>query len=115
MLNPTRLAAENAVHAESGALAAVRRFDFRPAFLDVATMRIHHSRFADGQLAPFHVLDGLPDEVVVNRLPSGRVAFAKSTLIPGYERHGFFYTRTAATRACREWAALPRLRYRLGP
>ena len=69
---------------------------FRPAFLDCATMRIHLSRFADGRLAPCHVLDGLPDEVVVDRLPSGRIVRAKASLISGFERGGFFYTRRAA-------------------
>ena len=33
----------------------------------------------------------------------GRVMVAKSTLISGFERDGFFYTRTAAARAASEW------------
>ena len=82
------------------------RLGFSPAFLDYATMRIHPSRFADGTRAPYHCLDGLPDEVVLFRLPSGRVVHAKS-LIYGFERGGFFYTRTAAARACEQWSAPP--------
>jgi hypothetical protein len=55
---------------------------FRPAFLDFATMTIYPSEFAAGVLS------------------------AKATLIAGYERHGFFYTRTAAARAARDWVIL---------
>jgi len=68
-------------------------------------MRIHHARFADGSPAPFHVLDGMPVDVVADILPSGRVVRAKATLITGFERGGFFYTCTATARACEQWAA----------
>lgn len=80
-----------------------RPFGFQPAFLDWRTMRIYPSRHVDGTLAPYHLLEGLPAELIVDRLPSGRVAAAKSTLVSGYERDGFFYTRRQAARACREW------------
>ena len=107
MLTPARLAAQNARHAITGAPETTHRLGFSPAFLDCATMRIHPARFADGTLAARHCLDGLPDEVVLDRLPSGRVVLAKATLIPGFERGGFFYTRGAAARACEQWAGLP--------
>jgi hypothetical protein len=83
--------------------ATQRPFGFQPAFLDWRTMRIYPSRHFDGRLAPYHLLEGLPDEVIADRLPSGRVAAAKSSLVTGYERDGFFYTRREAARACREW------------
>ena len=67
-------------------------------------MRIHPARFDDGTPAPFHCLDGLPDEAVLLRLYTGRVLHAKP-LVPGFERGGFFYTRRAASRACEQWAA----------
>ena len=76
---------------------------FQPAFMDVATCAIHLSRFANGQLAPFHVLDALPDELVVERSFFGRVLSTKRTVIAGFERNGFFYTRSAAARAAAEW------------
>ena len=79
------------------------RCGFRPAFLDTATFSIHLSRYADGRPAPFHVLDGLPDEVVVTRSIFGRVVAAKGTLVTGVERNGYFYTRSAAARAAAEW------------
>ena len=77
---------------------------FSPAYLDYRTFTIYPSRFADGRLAPLHLLDGLPDEVVVYRAPSGRVLAARATLISGFLRSGFFYTRRAAERAALEWA-----------
>ena len=102
-LEAAQVAADNAVHAESSPF--VRRLGFRPAFLDYATMRIYPSCFLDGRPAPFHLLDGLPAEVVVDRTPTGRVVRAKATLVSGFERGGFFFTRSAAARACREWVA----------
>jgi hypothetical protein len=74
---------------------------FHPAFLDMGTCAIYVSRFADGRPAPFHLLDGLPDEVVLKRSTSGRVVAAKGTLVAG-----FFYTRAAAARAAQEWGTL---------
>ena len=76
---------------------------FRPAFYDFATQRIYVSCFADGRPAPCHILDGLPEEVVVDRAASGRVVAIKATVISGFVRNGFFYTRTAAARAAAEW------------
>ncbi len=57
-----------------------RRLGFSPAFLDFQSFTIYSSRYADGALA------------------------AKSRLISGFQRSGFFYTRRAASRAAREWA-----------
>jgi hypothetical protein len=107
-MSPNLLAEENITHASTGGCSTGNRgLGFRPAFLDAATMTVHLSRFADGRLAPFHVLDGLPEGVVIVRALDGGVKAAKSTLISGFERDGFFYTRSAAARAAKEWP-LPR-------
>lgn len=99
---------ENQLHAGSGGRSQENAgLGFAPAFLDYATFTIHASRFADGRLAPFHLLDGLPDEAVAVRSPCGRVVAAKSTLISGFVRGGFFYTRAAAARLLREWDSSP--------
>lgn len=82
-----------------------RDLGFRAAFMDCATCAIYLSRYSDGRIAPLHLLDGLPDEVVLVRAQCGRVIVAKSSLIAGYERRGFFYTRAAAARAVAEWSA----------
>lgn len=73
-----------------------RSCGFRPAFFDGDTAAVYLSRFADGQPAPFHLLDGLPDEVVLSRNPTGRVAAVKQTLVSGFVLDGCFYTREQA-------------------
>jgi hypothetical protein len=78
-------------------------FGFRPAYLDFETQTVYPSRYADGRLAPCHVLDGLPEAVIADRLPCGRIVSTKATLIAGFVRNGFFYTRSAAARAAAEW------------
>lgn len=103
-LSPARLHNENQLHADTGGRSEHNGgLGFRPAFLDFATQTIYPCRFSNGTPAPFHVLDGLPDEVVIDRAPSGRVIAAKATLISGFVRNGFFYTRTAAARAAAQW------------
>ena len=79
---------------------------FRPAYLDYATCTLHPSRHADGSPAEVHVLDGLPDEMVVVRSDCGRVIAVKATLMVGFERGGYFYTQRSAWRAAREWGFL---------
>ncbi|HZZ92203.1 MAG TPA: hypothetical protein VFE23_06550 [Usitatibacter sp.] len=104
LMNPQRLKRENAQHAATGGVSAGNHsLGFRPAFLDCDTMQIYPSTFADGRAAPFHVLDGLPTEVVMERGAAGRVRAVKPSIISGFERGGFFYTRKAAARACEEW------------
>ena len=65
-------------------LQALADLGFRPAMLDYATMTIHQS------------FDGLAGPRLL-------------TLVAGFERNGFFYTRTAAERAARDWRLLPEL------
>lgn len=107
LLNDDTLRQENALHGGTGGCSQGNAgLGFRPAFFDYATHTIHLSRFANGRTAPFHLLDGLPDEAVAIRSNTGRVIAAKATLISGFERNGFFYTRSAAARAARDWLPL---------
>ena len=71
-------------------------FGFHPAFMDVETGTVYRSCFSDGQPAPFHLLDGLPDEVVLGRNPAGRVVEVKSSVISGFVRDRKFFTREEA-------------------
>jgi len=104
VMNEAVIKKENVAFAGTGGRSEENRnLGFRPAFFDFATQTIYLSRFANGRPAPFHMLDGLPEEVVVDRSPSGRVISAKATLLSGFERNGFFYTRSAASRAAAEW------------
>lgn len=96
---------ENQVHHGTGGRSAENRdLGFRPAFLDFETQVIYPSRFADGRPAPVHVLDGLPENVIIDRTPGGRVVAAKASIISGFVRNGYFYTRSAAAKAVAEWA-----------
>lgn len=104
LMSEAVLKKENVAFAGSGGRSQENtNLGFRPAFFDFATQTLYLSRFANGRPAPFHMLDGLPEEVVVDRAPNGHVVSAKATLISGFERNGFFYTRTAAARAAAEW------------
>lgn len=105
MMTEELLKQENELHEGTGGRSQENRdLGFRPAFLDFQTQVIYPSRFADGRPAPIHVLDGLPDEVIVDRAASGRVVAAKASIISGFVRNGFFYTRSAAAKAAAEWA-----------
>ena len=104
-LDDGRLRRDNQRHQGTGGVSQGNAtLGFRPAFFDYATHAIYPSRFRDGRAAPFHLLEGLPDAAVAIRAPDGRVVAAKSTLIAGFERGGYFYTRAAAAKAVREWA-----------
>ena len=72
---------------------------FRPAFKDIGTGVIYLSCFADGRLAPLHLLDGLPAEVVIARDNTGHVTAVKDSVIAGFVRDGHFYTRAEAAAA----------------
>lgn len=73
-----------------------RRQGFIPGFLDKETGRMYVSCKADGSPVPFHLLDGLPDELILSRSPSGQVVAIKGTVIAGFIRCGCFYTREQA-------------------
>lgn len=72
------------------------RNGFHPAFIDAVTGTIYHSRFADGRLAPFHLLEGLPEDVIAERDAHGRVAAAKSSVVADFVRDGRFFSREEA-------------------
>jgi hypothetical protein len=85
-----------------GVSANSRTYCFHPAFLDTSTDTVYLSRFANGQPAPFHLLDGLPDEVVVARGASGKVQAVKPTVVSGFVRCDRFYTREEAAQTVAE-------------
>ena len=97
-LSAETLERENAAFRGTGGRSEENRDrGFVPAFTDIETETIYRSCFANGLPAPFHSIDGLPDEVVA-RTPAGRVARVKASVISGFVRDGRFYTREAAVR-----------------
>lgn len=100
------LAQETASFQNSGGVSAENRsFGFHPAFMDAETERVFASSFADGRRAPFHLLDGLPNDVVLERNAAGRVVAVKSSVIAGFVHQGRFYTRDEAARYVSSMAA----------
>jgi hypothetical protein len=94
VLNNAVLERENQVFRGTGGRSEENRgLGFLPAFMDAITQVIYRSCFADGRPAPFHLLDGLPDEVVI----SGRVAAIRGSVVAGFVRDGRFYTREEAS------------------
>ena len=86
-----------------GISAENRHLGFVPAFMDARTGKVYPSTFADGRPSPFHLLDGLPDELVVARDRQGRPSQVVGTIVPGFTLDGRFYTRDqASAQASRE-------------
>ncbi len=88
---------ENQIFDGTAGVSAVNRaHSFVPAFQDTATGRNYVSRFADGRAAPCHLLEGLPDELVVERSERGAVTRIKNSVVSGFLRGERFYTRAEA-------------------
>ena len=99
-LSDERLGRESRQFTGSGGLSEQNRaYGFIPAFYDTQSRKAMASCFANGTLAPIHVLEGLPQEWVRQRGPSGRVVVAKDSVIAGFLYQGKFYTREQAALA----------------
>ena len=97
LLSTDSLPQENCQYRGTGGVSSENRAHrFIPAFCDLATGRAYISRFADGSLAPVHVLDGLPEPLIEERTPAGTVKAAAATVMAGFVRQGRFYTREQA-------------------
>lgn len=98
-LTTTALQRENQRFQGTGGVSAHNReAGFIPAFQDSATECIYPSCFPNGALSPIHTFDGLPNEVVLERDPCGRVVAVKPTVIAGFMREGQFFTREQTAR-----------------
>lgn len=94
---PETLRSENRRYLGSGGRSPENRgAGFRPAFRDSETGRVYESCFGDGRPAPCHLLDGLPDALVLARDDYGRVRGVKPSVVSGFLRGGRFYTRDEA-------------------
>ena len=98
-MTPHTLREQNERFKGTGGISQHNRSEgFLPAFLDMQTGTVYLSRFADGRIAPMHVLDGLPPELVLTRTASGRVSAINNTVTDGFVRGGVFYTRDEAAK-----------------
>ena len=99
MYTASTLRQENCEYRGFGAVSWQNRwYGLSPAFLDSETGRVLPSRFSDGRPAQVHVLDGLPDDVVISRSGAGRVVAVKGSVVAGFVLGGRFYTREEAAR-----------------
>ncbi len=73
-----------------------RRHRFLPAFRDEETGRVELARFANGKLAPAHLIVGLPADWVTDRAADGSVLALKASIVAGFVREERFYTREEA-------------------
>jgi hypothetical protein len=96
-LTETLLALETArFHGTGGVSENNRHLGFQPAFIDGERGTVYLSRFPDGRLAPCHLLDGLPAELVLARSEQGRVTQVKDSVVSGFVHDDHFYTRDEA-------------------
>jgi hypothetical protein len=96
-LTQTSLALETAHYRGTGGVSENNRGQgFQPAFIDRETETVHLSCFPDGRLAPCHLLDGLPAELIVARDEQGRATRIKSSVVSGFVHDESFYTRDEA-------------------
>ncbi len=92
-----QLAAENRRFAGTGGVSEHNaQACFVPAFMDLVTQKVALSRYPDGRLAPFHRLDGLPEEWITKRDFKGRVVEVSSAVVSGFVRLGQFFSRQEA-------------------
>jgi hypothetical protein len=93
-LTKASLAPEAANYCGTGGVSEnYRSLSFQPAFIDRETCTVYLSRFPDGRLAPCHLLDGLPVELVLARNEHGRVTRVKASVVSGFVHDEHFYTR----------------------
>ena len=83
----------------AGSSECNQHLGFMPAFIDSATGVVYLSRFDSGQLAPCHILDGLPAHLITERNENGKPLAALGTISAGFFKNGYYYTRDAAQKA----------------
>jgi hypothetical protein len=98
-----RLAKENQDFTGTGGISKENQsLGFSPAFIDTETGKIYLSCHKDGTPAAIHMLDGLPEELIIARDLQNKIVAVKSSVIPGFVKDGEFYTREQAAELVRE-------------
>ena len=100
VMNQQVLRDQNQQYQGTGGISQENRsYGFSPAFQDTRTGTIYLSRFANGRVAPIHMLDGLPETLITRRTASGHVSKTLESVIAGFVCDGLFYTREQAAKA----------------
>lgn len=98
-LDQKELRQQNRAYAGTGGVSANNcGAGFVPGFLDTRSGVAVRSRFANGLPAPFHALEGLPEEWIAERNTEGLATRACQGVVAGFIRFGRFYSRDEAAR-----------------
>lgn len=81
-----------------GTSAETQSLGLVPGFRDSHSGRVFVSRFADGRPAPMHLLDGLPQDLVVERGSDGSVLSVCENIVAGFLLGDRFMDRDEAVR-----------------
>jgi hypothetical protein len=96
-VTPLTLQQENRQYRGRGGVSAENAsLGLQPAFMDRETGRIFASCFADGHPAVVHIIDGLPDDLVIRRNAAGKAMAVKDCVVAGFVCRGQFFTREQA-------------------
>ncbi len=99
-LTRPRLKLENQRFEGTGGISVGNRpYGFLPAFRDSRTGHVYLSRFADGRLAPLHLLHSLPANLACKTNAAGHVVAVHSSVTAGFVHEDRFYTREQAANA----------------
>lgn len=97
MLTSDDVAQQSQAYRGTGGVSAENRaYGFLPAFLDRESGRIHLSCDARGVPAAVHQFDGVPGEWVVECDQQGKPCAVKASVVAGFVREGYFFTREQA-------------------
>jgi len=97
LISTVDLSLENQQYSGTGGVSQENNhLRFSPAFMDQSSGDIELSRFGNGNPAPFHSLDGLPEGWITERNITGRVVSIKSSVVSGFVRLEQFFTREEA-------------------
>ena len=98
-MTPKSLIKENRMYQGTPAISKNNRDSgFKPAFKDVDTGQVYLSCFVDGKLAPIHLLDGLPEDLILERNRYGQATRVKARIVSGFEKCGKFFMRSETKR-----------------
>jgi len=99
-LDHQKLSVENVQFARTCGLSANNAHqDFVPAFRHEETGEVALARFADGRVAPMHLIINLPEEWATARNARGQISAVQECVIAGFVHDGQFFTRAEAAAA----------------
>jgi len=99
-LDAQKLSVENQQFARTCGLSANNAHqDFVPAFRNEETGEVALARFADGRVAPMHLIINLPEEWATARNSRGQISAVEDCVIAGFVHDGQFFTRAEAAAA----------------